>query len=55
MLRRTKFNVPIKICRKTSSNGRKLGTSRKYENFKYIIRSDSRNDINEYTKRKTMS
>ena len=38
-----------------SSNGKKSGTSIKYGNIKYIIRSDSRNAINEYTKRKTLS
>ena len=27
----------------------KLRASRRYENFKYITRSDSRDDINEYT------
>ena len=51
MLRRTKFNVSIDVWSKMSSNRMKSGTSRRYENFKYITRSDNTNDINKYTKK----
>ena len=53
MLRRTKFNVSIDVWSKMSSNRMKSGTSRRYENFKYITRSDNTNDIKEYTKKGT--
>ena len=33
----------------------KLRASRRYENFKYITRSDSRDDINEYNNKGTLS
>ena len=44
MLWRTKFNVSIDVWSKMSSNRIKSGTSRRYENFKYITRSDNTND-----------
>ena len=44
MLWRIKFNVSSDVWSKMSSNRKKSGTSRRYENFKYITRSDNTND-----------
>ena len=52
MLRRTKFYVSIDVCSNMSSNRMKSRTSRRYENLKYMTRSDNTNDINEYIKKK---
>ena len=52
MLRRVKFNVSIDVWSEMSSNRRKSRVSRRYKNFKYITRSDSRDDINEYIKKR---
>ena len=51
MLRRTKFIVFIDVWSKMTNNRRKSGTSRRYENFKYITKYYNTNDINEYTKK----
>ena len=44
MLWRIKFNVSNDVWSKMSSNRMKSGTSRRYEIFKYITRSDNTND-----------
>ena len=56
MLWRIKFNVPGDVWSKMSSNRMKSGTSRRYENFKYITRSDNTNDklMNTPKKRNTV-
>ena len=50
MKRRTIFNVSIDVYCKMSTNRMKAGTSRRYENFKYITRSDNTNDSYEHIK-----
>ena len=51
MIRRTIFNVSIDVYCKMSTNRMKAETSRRYENFKYITRSDNINHSYEHNKK----
>ena len=55
MIGRTIFDVYIDVYCKMSTNRMKAETRRRYENFKYIIRSDITSDTYEHAKKGTLS